>query len=142
MSKDPNVTAWLNTYSSSPSLVISGDVVWPFANIPRSAMKHISGFFYANANFPDAWSIYGYSISAIGIVLSALSICTVWRKAVKDKNSFYILTLIIAVLDLCFNIGSVLVRGYRDQLRISGSDSYAVMLAMNLIRGVTFSLSL
>lgn len=95
-----NLTAvnCLLTYGSKPQAVLSGNLSWPFLQVPVSVIEEISEPLVSPIR-NSATPMTGLVTSSIGIGLSAVSIVAVWRKTFKEKNSFYAPMMIIAFLD-------------------------------------------
>src|SRR4051794_31715431 len=54
--------------------------------------------------------ILASTVSPIGIVSSLLSICSLYKKVKTERNMFFIFMMLIAALDLLFNVFFMCVR--------------------------------
>lgn len=83
------------------------------------------------------------SNSPIGIIGSALSAASVWRKATVEKERFYIYMLIIAFLDLIFNLGCVPISlNYGSLFPNVYRHSYVASVFNRAVTAVTYGCSL
>lgn len=114
---------------------------WPFSNISKIDFLNLQSSL--NKDYiKNILRIPSLIIASIGILCSPLLIGSVWRKAIKEKNDFYIAMLIIAIIDLIFNLLSLAYSIWYRPYQIDGSTNFVSIWILIFVRGLQYTFSL
>lgn len=128
---------WLYT-PKDQILGLLNNVSWPFPNVTQTQFFELLQSMGTRTKTNSFLHIAGTLIAAAGIVCTVLLICSLWRKAVAQKNSFYIFMLVIAFIDLIFNLMCMLHHSFYKIYKLTGHPSYFVMYYLLANKGVMF----
>jgi hypothetical protein len=62
---------------------------------------------------PQTWM--AITMRPVGIISSALSMCSLFRKLKAERNTFFFLMMLIAIFDLIFNLSFMVNRFVKTQ---------------------------
>src|SRR4051794_35962440 len=95
---------WLFMPRAQVERVLGNNTTWPFTNVSKGQFFELLDVTRDRTVTYTFLHIAGSIISGIGILCTVLLICSLWRKAIVQKNSFYIAMLTIAIIDLFYII--------------------------------------
>lgn len=81
---------------------------WPWANITVGDWRFVIEQLQRPVSLQSSDPIVFLTIAPLGIIGSICSVVSLWRKAVVNKEHFYIWMLLVALMDLIFNMCSIL----------------------------------
>lgn len=115
---------------------------WPFQNVSMDQMYNLTHMLNVNKNLHSIVKIIGSTIPSFGIISSLLLIGTCWRKSIKERNPFFAAMMLIAILDLIFNILDTIFNLCYRTWKNSGFWSPGLMWVIASFRGTAYSTSL
>lgn len=124
------------------SYIALPNFTWPFNRISESQFFELYGTIGDKHLDQKTLRLYASVICALGFILTALLIGTLWRKTFVEKNTFYRAMMVVSVFDLAFNLLGLPMNICHRTFRISGSTSHDAMRILILIRGLNFVVGL